>query len=258
MLKIRNMGCRSIEPDTFVLDIPVGKDYLFLLTHTPARFWVNGEISKYPAYSAVLFHPRQKVNYGASGGNFINDWVRFSTDEPYITAAPLPRGIPFPARDPDYISKLVQLLFTEHFLNDEKDSYKEITINHLMMVLMNKLKESYYSLDTVPLHHELLELRKKILNSPNSDWNVGKMANLLHISSGYLQAMYKNIFGISCMNDVINGRIRMAREYLIQSAYSVTEISSLCGYNNVEHFCRQFKKVTGCTPGEYRNRIRSI
>ena len=257
MTEIKNIGCQCVEPKSFVLDIPSGLDYLFILTHTPALFWVNGEITEYPAYSAVLFHPNQRVYYRASGGNFINDWIRFSTTESYITATSLPRGIPFPMKDPEYCSKLIQLIFSEIFLNNEKDSYRELSIDYLMMVLMNKLKESYYSCNTTPRHHELLKLRKQILNNPNHNWTVEKMADYLHVSAGYLQALYKNAFGISCMDDVINGRIRMAKEYLIQSTYSIAEIATMCGYNNVEHFCRQFKKVSGCTPGEFRSKIES-
>ena len=54
------------------------------------------------------------------------------------------------------------------------------------------------------------------------------------------------------MDDVINARF-MAKEFLLQANYTLTEIAELCGYSNVEHFCRQFKEKTGCTPGEFRN-----
>lgn len=55
------------------------------------------------------------------------------------------------------------------------------------------------------------------------------------------------------MDDVINSRIRLAKEYLMHCTHTVTEIATLCGYNNVEHFCRQFKQVTGYTPSKFRN-----
>ena len=61
-------------------------------------------------------------------------------------------------------------------------------------------------------------------------------------------------FGISCMDDVINSRILLAKEYLIHSTQSIAEVSFICGYNNVEHFCRQFKQMEGYTPGAFRNK----
>ncbi|MBU3175666.1 AraC family transcriptional regulator [Clostridium estertheticum] len=118
--------------------------------------------------------------------------------------------------------------------------------------LFNKLLESYGSDNVSPLYYELLNLRVKIHNNPGNHWTVPIMADYLHISPGYLQTIYKNTFYISCMDDVINSRIHMSKEYLIHGANSIAEISIFCGYNNVEHFCRQFKQLTGDTPGTFR------
>lgn len=83
------------------------------------------------------------------------------------------------------------------------------------------------------------------------------MAGVLEISSGYLQNIYKKTFGLSCMEDVINSRIRMAKEYLIHSTESIADIAARCGYPNVEHFCRQFKQVTGYTPRNYQRQAKA-
>lgn len=40
------------------------------------------------------------------------------------------------------------------------------------------------------------------------------MARQLHLSEGYMQVVYKNTFGISCMDDCINARIRLAKDQL--------------------------------------------
>lgn len=58
--------------------------------------------------------------------------------------------------------------------------------------------------------------------------------------------------GSSCMDNVIEGRLRRAQDLLEYSEYSIRDISEQCGYNNVEHFCRQFRQHNGCTPGQYR------
>ncbi|MDE7223046.1 MAG: AraC family transcriptional regulator, partial [Acetatifactor sp.] len=99
---------------------------------------------------------------------------------------------------------------------------------------------------------QLLELHKKIYNHPHLPWNIQSMAEELHLSAGYLQILYKKMFGISCMDDVIASRIRMASEQLVYTEKPVTEIAETCGYRNVEHFCRQFRKQTGFTPSAFR------
>jgi AraC-type DNA-binding domain-containing proteins len=78
------------------------------------------------------------------------------------------------------------------------------------------------------------------------------MAEKLHISCGHLQNIYKDTFFISCMSEVIESRITYAKELLIESNLSISEVSNLCGYQNEVHFMKQFKKLTTLTPTEYR------
>ena len=81
------------------------------------------------------------------------------------------------------------------------------------------------------------------------------MAETLSISPGYLQMIYKKSFGTSCMEDVINSRIRLAKEYLIHGPHTVAEVAYRCGYHNVEHFSRQFRQITGFTPKKFHKQI---
>lgn len=250
MTNIHYAGYDASHPDSFVFDIPEGHDcWLLLLIKTPALFWVNGEIKEYPAHSAVLFHPHQKIYYRACADKYINDWMRFDSNESYVTATTLPFGVPFSLDDPEYCYKLFQLLCSEHYFSKD---YKESSIDYLLRTLFNKLLESYRSNCISPQYYKLLSLRVEIHSNPGHNWNVPGMADYLHISPGYLQTIYKNTFGTSCMDDVINSRIRMAKECLLHGTHSIAEVAVLCGYNNVEHFCRQFKQMTGYTPGKFR------
>ena len=108
--------------------------------------------------------------------------------------------------------------------------------------------------DITPQHYNLLKLRAAIQNNPADNWTISRMAEFLKISPGYLQTIYKKAFGISCMEDVIQNRIRLAKEYLYSGSLSITEVAYRCGYRHVEHFSRQFKRLTGLTPREYRKR----
>lgn len=240
-------ACHS---EDFVFDIPKGHDcWLLLLTQTPAVFFVDGECRKYPPNCAILYRPGQKIYYRACAESYANDWIRFYTDESYVTTAPLPCGVPFVIHDPAYCHNIYKLLVTEHVLNN---NFKDISVDHLLRILFNKLLESYNYKAVSPLFHDLNELKLDIYHNPNKEWTVSKMAEMLNISVGYLEDIYKSTFGVSCMNDVINSRINLAKKYLVYHNYTIAEIVTLCGYSNMEHFFRQFKKITGLTPNQFR------
>jgi AraC-like DNA-binding protein len=224
-----------------------------VLTQTPAVFYVDNDYKEYPANSAILYKPNQKIYYRASTDRYANDWIRFDTNETYVTATPLPCGEPFVIHDPSYCHKIYQLLVTEHIMNN---TYKDISIDHLLRILFMKLLEAYNYKHTTPLSKNLNELKMKIYRNPNNDWSVSKMAQSLNISPGYLEEIYKNTFGVTCMEDVINSRINLAKKYLLYDHYTIAEIVTLCGYHNMEHFYRQFKKNTGITPSRFRKSTR--
>ena len=78
------------------------------------------------------------------------------------------------------------------------------------------------------------------------------MAADVNMSRSYFQHLYSEVFGVSCMADVISGKIEKAKEILSETGCTVSQVASMCGYDNDEHFMRQFKKIVGVTPTKYR------
>ena len=250
MNTIHFMGYSAEHPEDFGYDFPLEDGYLLLLTSTPAEFLVDEHLQEYPANSAILYAPGQKVYYKACGQIYRNDWIRFSSTEAFVTRFPV-TGRPFPVSDPEYCHNLFKLLTWESSFSS-RDS--ELIISNLLQSLFLKLHQDSSNRQTMPHATELTLLRKRILNNPQLDWNVDQMAKELHISTGHLQLLYKKAFGVTCMDDVISGRIQMAKERLIYTSNTILEISEACGYHNVEHFCRQFRKYAGCSPGSFRKK----
>ena len=117
-----------------------------------------------------------------------------------------------------------------------------------MRVLINKLKESIQSTYTSPQYRKLLQLRMLINSNASENWTVEKMSDFLHISPGYLQSLYKSFFGISCMDDVICSRIRMAKEYLVQRNYSVSQVANYAGITILSPFAGNLKRSPDAHP----------
>jgi len=121
-----------------------------------------------------------------------------------------------------------------------------------MQIIFIKMDEYAANKPTQPLSGNLQELRSMIYCHPSENWTIERMAQMLNISRGHLEKIYDSAFGLSCMEDVILSRVSTAKKYLLNSHCTIAEIAAMCGYQNVEHFHRQFKKVTNYTPGSFR------
>lgn len=243
MNKIYYVGYDAVHPDNFIYAVPEGfNNYLLVATTTPALFQINETISEYPPHTAILYPPGQPIWYGAANCPYGNHWLRFASDESFASNFPQ-MAVPFPISDPEYCHNLFQLLTWET---------SPVVIPQLLRILFNKLHNDLLNTRNSCHDYELLALRRKISVTPQLPWNISDMAKELHISAGYLQLLYKQKFQISCMDDVIGFRLSKSRDLLTYTAQSIAEIAEQCGYNNTEHFCRQFRKNIGYSPGQYR------
>ena len=55
---------------------------------------------------------------------------------------------------------------------------------------------------------------------------------------------------------IIFARMRHAKRLLIGTNYTIGAIAARCGYENIYYFSRAFKKEVGCSPSEFRERVR--
>ena len=84
---------------------------------------------------------------------------------------------------------------------------------------------------------------------------VAQLAASVHLSESYFMNLFRKQVGLSAVEYISHFRIDTACRELIGTKKSVLEIAFDCGYRNISNFNRQFRKITGCSPTEYRNRI---
>ncbi|MCD7882397.1 MAG: AraC family transcriptional regulator [Lachnospiraceae bacterium] len=251
MNKVFAAGYSSIHPSNFVYDAPPAR-HLLVMTHTPAIFRCGDSLVPFPEDTAILYEPGESIYYCANGDSYSDDWLYFSTDEKMILEFPC-RNRPFPISEPEYCFNVQQLITWEYY--SDKDRSDDI-LSDLVQILFSRLYDDTLAMrEATPFSHALYSLRKSIQTEPWLGWTVKGMAERLNISPSYLQSLYKQQFGISCIEDVINNRIKRARRLLEHTQKSSTEIANECGYRSAEHFSRQFRKITGMTPLEYRRKM---
>ncbi|MCI8622529.1 MAG: response regulator [Provencibacterium sp.] len=83
---------------------------------------------------------------------------------------------------------------------------------------------------------------------------IQKIADTVYLSANYFCILFREVTGMTVYNYLFTVRMEKAKELLCQSAYKLYDVSVEVGYENPSYFSRQFKKYTGLTPSEYRNR----
>lgn len=88
----------------------------------------------------------------------------------------------------------------------------------------------------------------------NPDLNMMALAEHLDISAVSLSIAFKNEMEVKPSEYLANLRIEKAKELLRQTDMLVKDISVACGYEDDGSFARRFKKHTGMSPGQYRDK----
>ncbi len=104
------------------------------------------------------------------------------------------------------------------------------------------------------LYEKLRKIRQKMREAPSEAWTVERLCTESALPKSTLQKHYKQQFGKSLFEDLIEFRIDAAKHLLTETTLPLGEISVLCGYSAESYFMKQFKRITGLTPTEYRNK----
>lgn len=256
MIRINHTGHNYRNKPYFEISRPKGSgDYLLLLLKSNAFFNLNQKILFTVPNIAILFQKGVPQHYGSYGTEYIDDWIHldFDEEEPFADGVPIPFQTPVLLPAIGSLSNLILQMANEKYC---KNAHSEANLDYYMRILLNKLKDAKHSVTNsikAHVHYPKMEnLRMLIHNEPYKNWTVAMMSENLQMSSSYFQHLYKYFFGISCIQDVIQIRIEYAKYNLIKTDLSIQAVADLCGYENEVHFMRQFKKIEGLTPNEYR------
>lgn len=255
-MEISSVGYNFKHNSDFGIVRPNGLNtHLFLIIRTPALFYINGEELHLPSSSMIFISKNTPHSFYADGIQFVNDWVAVDFDERENCFAC--NGICFNtffhSSDIKLCSKIIQYMQSE---NISQNPTKYSTLQNLFNVILNKLRNnSAQYLSNEKYYNELKALREAVYSNPSEKYTVSELSNSVHLSSSYFQRLYKLYFGVSPISDVINSRIEYAKQLLISTDYSISQISEMLKYSSDMQFIKQFKLIVKTTPNKYRNDI---
>ena len=78
--------------------------------------------------------------------------------------------------------------------------------------------------------------------------SVASLASLCSVSEVYFRTIFLTKFGVSPREYIISRRLDYASQLLRSGQFPISEIASICGYGDISHFSREFKKSSGYHP----------
>ena len=193
--------------------------------------------------------------------HFVEDtkmnWIHaYPEIKPLLEDYDIPLNCVFYPNSTGFISEIFQKMLLERYMDDP---YMDQMLDNYTREFLVKLSRSVHE-DKAPgvsnaEQKKLHRARWKILSNLKHRWTVAEMAQLAALSPSRFHAVYKLTFGVSPLQDLVNHRVDMAKTMLLMDEHpALTEVAEKLGYQNQYHFIRQFKAVTGMTPGAYRKK----
>ena len=206
----------------------------------------------------VFLDCRKPYSHCSSENLWALKWVHFygpcmhNIYEKYLQRGGLPSFTSKKAIEYDH---LLQELFT---IASSDSHVKDMYINEKLAILLTSLmEESWHPEKNNSLSSSKRNLReiKDYIDLHYMDKiTLDDLAQQFFINKFYLTRLFKEQFGISINNYLLQVRATQAKQLLRFTDLSIEQIGQKCGMNDANYFSRMFKKVEGITPGEYRKR----
>lgn len=261
VMKVISAASGSVGKRDFSVHFPNGRGYyLYVHFRSKTMIYVDGEYIPVQAGTGIFYDKNQfQSYYGCGETEFNHDYVFFDLDNEIEenVFSNIPLGKPMFHVNSEYITNIISLIEQEKYLPSQN---AEDILSLLGLAFLYKAGEKINDLSAhnnrrYNQYEAFYRLRDDIYKKPTLDWSIEYAANKLFLSKFYFQSLYKQFFKTTFQKDIICARISSAKKLLLYSDNKIYEIAEMCGYKNVEHFTRQFRRQVGVTPREFKNQM---
>lgn len=96
------------------------------------------------------------------------------------------------------------------------------------------------------------------MNNYRNEVNLEELSQLVNMAKGSLCRFFKENSGITLWEYLNHIKIEFACKMLMNNELSIAQVCFDSGFNNLNHFNRQFRKITGITPSSYRKKFSEL
>lgn len=169
-------------------------------------------------------------------------------------------GIPYIIRITNH-KEVLDILMTLIHNHEKKEPYyrlinKHLTLKILMLIIKGLQAQTQPSLSRH--QHNLENAANYIIKHYNEKIMLEDLAKLCCLSIYHFGRLFKARYHLTPTEYQMRYRIEKAKEMILYSPLSLSEIANKIGYGSVQSFSKAFKKIEGISPSEYIERGRTF
>ena len=242
----------------FETNRPLGrKDYqLLYVMRGKSHFEIDGQWHTVEEGHIVIYFPDEPQHYYYELCDSPDIyWLHFtgSRAEEILSRLSLLEPRIFPVQIKDIYKSLFDRIIQEFQL--KRINYGDIAdtcFYELLLTMSRSVSETDGKLSEQ--NEQVQQAVQLFHNRFQENFSLADYARQCGMSVCWFTRIFHRQMGVSPRQYLTDVRINKAKELLTSSSYNIGEISAVVGYENPLYFSRLFKKHTGFSPSEYRNK----
>lgn len=150
------------------------------------------------------------------------------------------------------IIQLFAELYMSWLLREE--GYRLQCAGYALLILSRLIEQAKNDPSRASADPRIRRIVRHIAEHPDDTLTAAALASIVGLHPVYFSSLFRKNMGVSVGSYVRSIRVNRAEILLSEGACSVSEAASLCGFCDVYHFSRVFKKLRGIPPSEILKR----
>ena len=141
-------------------------------------------------------------------------------------------------------------------MQNQQSQHQTVCRAYMDILMVQLMRNASFSTEQVPAqplkNRQCATVRRYIDTHYKEQLTLDLLAAEANVNKYYLAHAYKQTYGVSPINYMIDCRIREGKRLLADTDLSLSQISSILGFSSASYFSQSFRKAEGTSPAEYR------
>ncbi len=158
------------------------------------------------------------------------------------------------------IGELALNIIHEHTHSDEASNIAIMGYINLIIAILNRKHIcKKYDIEGYSMYSKKTTMLNRVIDFLEDNYSehmsLNEISQLANVNKSYLCKEFRQYTGKTISEYINYLRCIKAKEFLISTDISITEISYICGFNDPNYFARKFKQIMGVSPSETRKTL---